>query len=55
MIKRITTSELNNRILMKRMLDKGLDTNQIIAKLDQGLSISQIYKNARDNMAFAGI
>ena len=55
MIKRITTDQLVNRILYNRMIIKGINEDDIKARLDIGLTMSQIYKNARSRMAFAGI
>lgn len=55
MIKRISTDQLVNRILYNRMVIKGINRDDIEARLDQGLTMSQVYKNARDRMAFAGV
>ena len=55
MTKRITTDQLVNRILYNRMIIKGINQDDIEARLDQGLTMSQIYKNARARMAFDGV
>ena len=55
MIKRISTEQLNNRILYNRMIIKGINQDDIEARLDQGLTIPQIYRNARTRMAFDGV
>lgn len=55
MIKRISTEQLNNRILFNRMIIKGINRDEIEARVDQGLTIPQIYKNARARMVFDGV
>lgn len=53
--KRLSTYDLNYRILSRRLLVKGIHRDDIQAKLDKGFSMSEIYRNARANMAFSGI